>query len=66
MSDLNYINAYKELVAYGIGDEFEDADPTFIGTAPEKIVEYGDVSLWAQHWGRAKSKSTSGCRRSFM
>lgn len=47
MSDANKTAACKNLVAYGIGDEFEGADPTLIGTTPEKIVEYGDVGLWA-------------------
>jgi hypothetical protein len=45
MSDSNSIRAYKNLVVYGIGDKFEDADPTIIGPNPEKVVEYGSVAL---------------------
>lgn len=49
MSDPNSIQACKDLVTYGIGSEFVDADPTLIGNTPEIVVEYGSVALMAQH-----------------
>ena len=50
-SDPNSIQGYKDLVAYGIGGEFVDGDPTIATNIPECVVIYGSVSLWAQHLG---------------
>jgi hypothetical protein len=45
----NSIEACLELVERSIPNEFPDADQTYIGETPSKLVEYGSVSLWGQY-----------------
>lgn len=47
----NLIMECEQLVNAGIPNEFSEADATFIGETPARLVEWGSVSLWGQHTG---------------
>jgi hypothetical protein len=47
----NAIEECQQLVNSSIPNEFREADSTAIGENPERLVEYGNVSLWGQHLG---------------